>query len=193
MTIAAGEQALAADLLVALAADGKLLDHDHTGDAGDGGVVGVVPDHDHTGDAGDGGVVSSHQAEVDTRTAGNKTTTSATFVDVDASAFSVTLTTRTGSVLIIGALLHCSNSANAVAVRFDVDLDGSREGGTLYGLSSLWLPALGTIQHGHFVYVKTGLSAGSHTFKLQWLTTGGTATLAANANMPTKFFVVEVY
>ena len=210
MTIAAGEQALAADLLVALAADGKLLDHDHTGDAGDGGVVGVVPDHDHSGDAGDGGVVavvpdhdhtgdsgdggtlSCQQAEVDLRTAGNYTTTSGTFVDVDATNITITMTTRTGSVLIMGAVITTSHSANAKYIRFDIDIGGTREGGT-YGLAMKYHPSLGIATWQGFTHVKTGLSAGEHTFKLQWRTSAATATLYGNADVEGRFFVVEVY
>ena len=66
MTIAAGSAALAADPLVTMTAAGALRNHDHSGDAGDGGVL-VSPaiyNHAHVGVAGDGGLITTVPANV---------------------------------------------------------------------------------------------------------------------------------
>lgn len=120
-----------------------------------------------------------------TYTGGDKTTTSTTFADVDAS-LSVTLTTGARRCL-VGVVAVGKNSTSQQTI-VDIDLDGSRLGGT-FGLafcSSLNSP-LG------FTYMTAALSAASHTFKLQWRVDGGTGTLYGNTTTaPIVLWVEEL-
>lgn len=123
------------------------------------------------------------------RTAGNYTTTSTTFVDVDNTNMSITLTTgaRRCMIVVSGSGYHSDTNHWA----FDIDIDGSRQGqafGLVFG---------GDVttqnQSRSFTYITDVLSAASHTFKLQWRVDGGTATLYANTtNTPLIFSVVEL-
>lgn len=120
------------------------------------------------------------------------TTTSATFVDVDATDLALTITTTGGDVLVHfhGTTIHSSTNARF----FDVDMDGARLGGDdgflNIGGSDDAIPA-------SFTRLVTGLSAGSHTFKLQWRTSAGTLTMYAGAgtsagDVHPQFWVREV-
>lgn len=121
----------------------------------------------------------------------NYTTTSATFTDVDATNLALAITTTGGDVLCVfqGSLAH---STSTDSVRFDIAVDGTRKGST-NGLITLRPANAGTTFAVQFivVYLVEGLSAGSHTFKLQWQTTGGTATYLTNTMYP-QAFVREV-
>lgn len=100
---------------------------------------------------------------------GDYSTTQTTFVDVDSSNLSLTITTFGGPVRVWfdGTIL------NAGGITYlDVDVDGSRQWGD-DGLAEI--PA-GTA-HVSFFRRITGLSAGVHTFTLQWKVSAGTATL----------------
>ena len=121
------------------------------------------------------------------------TTSSSSFVDVDATNLVFTKTLGGGDVLIgfFGSLYHASSSR----VSFDIDIDGTRLGnddGLIGGqVDNLAVPIA-------LLAWKQGLSAASHTFKLQWkVTGGGTATLyGPNASSGYKwhpqFWVREV-
>ena len=115
---------------------------------------------------------------------GDYTTTSTSLVDVDATNLSLTITTHGGDVLVGFVGIAVAPAANLVT--FSVNVDGSNP------FSSAGLSAAS--QHtdtASFVCLIEGLSAGSHTFKLQWLTGGGTATLRNNVQYP-HFWVQEV-
>jgi len=107
------------------------------------------------------------------------TTTSTSFVDVDATNFSHTITTTGGDVLII-FFATITNNLNNANMMFDVTVDGVRQG----GVEGLILETVSAATHGavvSFALLKTGLSAGSHTIKLQWSVGGGTGRIYAGS------------
>lgn len=126
------------------------------------------------------------------------TTTSGSFVNVDNTAgkFNLTLVTYGGPVLVCfsGNIIR---STSPQRVYFDVELDGVRLAGD-DGILGIGDPS--NISPGTpvtLLWWKTGLAAGSHTFKLQWRTTTGTATLYAgagtsNADLHAQFWVKEL-
>jgi hypothetical protein len=127
--------------------------------------------------------------------ASDYTTTSTSFVDVDGTNLVLTITTAGGDVL-IGFSGLVGNNGNTQNVLFDVLLDGVRIGGD-DGLIGMRTAAAGAASPVSLLFLKTGLSAGSHTFKLQWRTTATTATLyagagTANFDLHPQFWVREV-
>lgn len=123
---------------------------------------------------------------------GNYTTTSGSFVDVDATNLAATITTFGGPVLVIVSAVVDHSAASAI-VSMDVDVDGSRLGGAEGMIWQQWDGA--TREHNFSISVLvTGLSAASHTFKLQWKTSGATASLHADPtnNTPVQLSVIEI-
>lgn len=123
----------------------------------------------------------------------NYTTTSTTFVNVDNTAgkFNLTITTTGGDVMIGFTGNFNTGGFN---LYLDVELDGARIAGD-DGL--LVVSGAVAVQHGSFVHLKTGVTAASHTFKLQWKMGGGTGTLYAGAgtalyDVHPQFWVREV-
>jgi len=112
-------------------------------------------------------------------------TSSASFVNVDGTNLSFTLTISSGKVLILfGGRI---TSAVSISGLFDVLIDATRVGNTTNGLTLM--------NAGSFsvAVIKTGLSVGSHTFSLQWFAAGGTAILSSTAaNYPVVFAVAEI-
>jgi hypothetical protein len=110
--------------------------------------------------------------------ASDYTTTSTSFVDVDATSgkLSLTITTNGGDVLVHFEGAIAINSSNKVYL--EIDIDGVPVGGD---------DGINVGKHGinphvvSFTRLITGLSTGSHTFKLQWKVSAGTATLYAGA------------
>ena len=92
-------------------------------------------------------------------------TTSTAFVDVDSTKLSLTITTNGGDVLVHfdGVARH---RANGHYVYFDVEVDGSPLGGD----DGLVMTSDNQALTVSFTRLVTGLSAGSHTFTLQWKT-----------------------
>lgn len=120
------------------------------------------------------------------------TTTSTSFVNVDATDLALSITTAGGVVEIHfhGIVTNSSTAFN----NFDVEIDGSPYAGD-DGITSGVVSA-GVKEQISFTVRKSGLSAGSHTFKLQWKTNTGTATLYAGAgtsgyDQHGEFWVVE--
>jgi len=112
-----------------------------------------------------------------TLTSGDKTTNSTTFSDVDAVNMSITLATRANRVLIL--VLAAGQIDLAGTMCLDVDIDGVRQGQT-FGLCSDG-GAVGTNRNLSFPYLTEILTAGSHSFKLQFCRkTIGTFTLFAS-------------
>lgn len=102
-------------------------------------------------------------------------TTSSVFVDIDAAVLSVTLETTGGAVLVTFA----GNMRSTGTLHLNLDVDGSPvspDDGILGRVSSGITPG----ENMSFTCFIRGLSAGSHTIKLQWKTTG-TAYLYAGA------------
>jgi len=106
------------------------------------------------------------------------TTTSTSFVDVDASNLIITQYSQSGRVkltAIFGALA-------AVATDFDITVDGVRGGGSAGLLRQLGASDGGSSRPIAIVFIFTGLSVGNHTFKLQWKVDSGTGTIKNNAS-----------
>jgi hypothetical protein len=117
------------------------------------------------------------------------TTTSTSFVDVDATNLSLTINTAGGDVLIV----FLGFGAGSARLYFDIAIDGVRMAGD-DGFFSAVQNSNGPLT---LVALKQGLSAGSHTFKLQWKVNSGTGTLYAGAgtsgfDVHPQFFVREV-
>jgi len=106
------------------------------------------------------------------------TSSTITFVDVDAANLSLTITTTGGNVKVrfVGNIKSSTGKCY-----LDVDVDSSRYAGD-DGI--LGMKATGSGDPGDpisFEITVTGLAAGPHTFKLQWKVNAGTATLFAGA------------
>ncbi len=105
-------------------------------------------------------------------------TTSLSFVDVDAATLILTMTITSGRAFVIahGAAFNVSAPCR---VHFDWIVDGAtRAGDATYGSVGLnWPVASNDQKFFTCMATFTGLSLGSHTFKLQWYTTTGTANL----------------
>lgn len=121
---------------------------------------------------------------------GSYTTTSTSFVDIDGTNLSITLTLN-GSAVLIGFSGAVTMTGNPM--RFDISVDG-----TLLGAAGVDGMAIVTTNGPIcLVALKTGLSAGSHTFKIQWRVGSGTATLYSGSGtggtdaIP-SFWVMEV-
>jgi hypothetical protein len=104
----------------------------------------------------------------------NYTTTSASFVDIDGTNLSITLSVS-GSAVLLAFSGTVNSSSNQPA--FDFTVDGTRVG---TGGSDGLMTMTGNIQsNATFIALVTGLSAGSHTFKVQWRAVSGTTLLYA--------------
>ena len=117
-------------------------------------------------------------------------TNQTTFVDVDSTNLSLTITTTGGDVM-IG--FHGHVHANGGNCSFDVAIDGVRDGGD-DGYILVYNAYRSPV---NFVRLVQGLDAGSHTFKLQWKVTAGSATLYAGAgtgnhDVHPQFWVREI-
>lgn len=127
-----------------------------------------------------------------TRTAGDYTTTSTTFVDVDGTNLSLTITTGAHRVLIgfVGSAVDATSDA---FVYLDVDVDGTRIGNAQGLTANQQFTAGAYLQNASFTVMSAILSAASHTFKLQWRVSGGTATLrGGTSGQPvSQFWVME--
>jgi hypothetical protein len=139
------------------------------------------------GSVGGGSVMGAAKYQ---RKTGNYTTTSTSFTDVDGTNLSLTITTGARRVL-IGFSGGCSNSG-ADTLFFDVQVDGVRQGGD-FGLTGENEGSNGYRNYS-FTYLTDALSAGSHTFDLQWRNVNGTTSTmygaASSATWPV-FWVVE--
>lgn len=116
-------------------------------------------------------------------------TTSTTFVDVDGTNMSLTITTGARRVL-IGFVGSVRNDTAGQSVALDVTVDGTRQGND-HGLVSV---ANSTSANGSFSYLTAALSAGSHTFKLQYCVVGsGTARVfGSSTSEAAQFWVQEM-
>lgn len=111
------------------------------------------------------------------RTAGDLTYTSATFTDV--TSMSITLTTGARRCL-IAVIATTKHSANTFGVALDINIDGTRQGTTTWGLIKAQASGNGYESPLAFTYLTDVLSAASHTFKLQAATDGATGTVYAS-------------
>lgn len=125
------------------------------------------------------------------------TTTSTSFANIDGANLSIALSIAGSAVLLgfTGAIYDSANIANA-QVMLDFTVDGARVGAA--GLDGL-LPvrtspnATGIIiENCSFGILVTGLSAGSHTFKVQWRRVSASCTpnlISGGGSSPTDSIV----
>lgn len=119
--------------------------------------------------------------------AGTITTTSTSLTDLTGAT--VTITTGTNPVLVSQAAAG-EHSAGDGTLFFNIDVDGSLELGT-GGLDWQAYSATADVNCS-FSHLVTGLSAGSHTFKIQWKTPSGTASVFASAATKYALSAVEI-
>lgn len=123
---------------------------------------------------------------------GNYLTTSTSFVDVDATNLSITLTTNGGPVLVT---FTCQVYSSANVMAFDITVDGTRVGaGYSRGLTAQDLINDFDGANVSCTVLVTGLAAGSHTFKLQHLSgNGGNAIIMASSTYaPVSLSAIEL-
>jgi len=128
--------------------------------------------------------------------ASDYTSSSTTFVDVDSAGdpdFSLSITT-TGGDIMVGFVGTMTNGTAAARAYIDIALDGVRQGldDGLFEHQA----AGGTLFPCGFVYLIRGVSAGTHTIKLQYKVSSGTATIyagagSANADLHPQFWCRE--
>lgn len=94
-------------------------------------------------------------------------TTSNTFVDVDTTNLSITLTISSGKAIIHFSGVCVSSSGAGADGGIDVDIDGTRYG-SAFSFGLMIIQASTTPQNCAFSVPVTGLSVGAHTFKLQY-------------------------
>lgn len=136
--------------------------------------------------AGGGGGGGGHQIQRVVRAAGAYSTSSTNWVDIDSTDLSITMTTDASWVRIT-LQGNTYNTANDY-IRFDLTIDGSRQGENL-GL----ITEKGNVAHGFHMVWETQLSAGSHIFRPQWKVVAGTAYLmTSTATWPVLFVVEEL-
>lgn len=112
-----------------------------------------------------GGILQSASGRV----SADQTTTSASLVDLTGAT--VTITTSASTKVMINASYSMSNSsALGSNNRVALVIDGSVEANSAFSTPLI----SNVLQGGSFSILKTGLSAGSHTFKLQWMNNNGT-------------------
>ena len=121
----------------------------------------------------------------------NYTTTSTSFVDVDATNLSFTITTNGGPVEVWFSVPYMANGGGRPS--FDVDVNGTRIGASFsHGLATGGAsPTTGDV---HTVSWKGyhEIAAGNHTFKLQYrVFSSGTVTIPSAGNHATTFGVME--
>lgn len=112
-------------------------------------------------------VVQSAGARV---TADQSTTSTAAYVDLPQATVTITTLAST-KVLVMASFSVANANITPQAVFVSLAIDGALDSGTGSGM----VITGNSEQTGAITRLVTGLSAGSHTFKLQWATTGGTA------------------
>jgi len=103
------------------------------------------------------------------------TTTSTSFVNVDGTNLSLSITT-TGGDLLVHFHGAGDNLTTATFTYFDFTVNGTRQG-SADGITYFGRDATNDQYPVSFSRLVTGLAAGTYTINLQWRTTGGTARL----------------
>jgi hypothetical protein len=139
-------------------------------------------------------VTSFNHVEVDA----TYSTTSTTWVDIDATQLSLTVATH-GGVLLLGAEMAVAMSNGLERAHFDVTLNGTRLGGS-HGLLAhdvvhnayIFASDPLVVSFQHFI---PALPAGTHTLTLQWFRQGGSPTISladtASGGIPVQFYAME--
>jgi len=120
-------------------------------------------------------------------------TTANDFVDVDATKLALTLTTHGGDVLLgfTGTVQHTRGNATSY---FNVAVDGvdyiADDG--LLGLRNAYSGDTIKIKPLSFVLLISGLSAGSHSFRLRWKTSANNTASMDVVNLHPQFWAKEI-
>jgi len=122
--------------------------------------------------------------------AGDKTSSVATWADVDSTNIKVTLTISSGRARVFASFRGAADNTASSAAEFDLAVDGTRLGDSTHGLAR-------TSQNTtHFFSIEalaTGLSVGSHTFTIRFRNvTGGAVTTVSNNGFPVNLVVEEI-
>lgn len=121
---------------------------------------------------------ASYASDVKVQTSGTDyTTTSGTYADIDATNLSSTITTGAHRVK-IAFTFTWQHSSTANTINIDLLADGSSVTGLGNGFAQLRPVRNSENTSLTLVYITAAQTAASHTFKLQWKTNGGTATIA---------------
>jgi len=123
---------------------------------------------------------------------GNYTTSSTSWVDVDATNLKITLTTNGGHVLVTftAAVL---NDTTIQDVYLDLDVDATRFSTADNGLA-VAVDSVALEQTLAFAVLVEGLAAGSHDFKIVWKVQANNGSMLSNetASLMPMFCAVEV-
>lgn len=111
------------------------------------------------------------------------TTTSASFVDATGLSVDVTVGARPVKVVFDARSLSSSTTAGVTVAIL--------EDGVQLATQEFTSPAANNKAPFHRE-VRSAPSAGSHTYKIQWLTSSGTASMFAGASSPTFIEVIEI-
>lgn len=104
------------------------------------------------------------------------------------SGVSVAITTLASGIVLVHFTVSVANSVNNSNVYFQLRVDGSDVASAVASIAA----GSGTIASTAITYRATGLTAASHTFDIQWRTTGGgTATINPNTDGQHAVLVVE--
>lgn len=123
------------------------------------------------------------------RAVSDYSTTSTTFVNIDATNLSIDLTTSGTAVLVgFNGVIRQTES-----VYLDLNVDGTRYANTTNGIGIATISSTANDQLSGFVVLVTGLSVGSHQFRPMWRVASGTGVLrSASSSSPVCFWAVEV-
>jgi hypothetical protein len=99
-------------------------------------------------------------------------TSSATFVDM--TNMSITITTTGGNCLVLFSAPIDNNGKNLAQIRIVID-------STVLQTQEIYFPLENKDYACSITGLATSVAAGSHTFKVQWLTSAGTVTQYGNA------------
>jgi len=126
---------------------------------------------------------SHRKYDVDSYTAdegSDYSTANTSFEDVDASDFSLEITTAGGDVMVGLSGGTLDNTIAGTIVYMDVEVDGVRIGGD-DGIFGNRITDAGGKEQMSFVHLLFGLTPGTHIFKLQWKVSAGTSVMFAGA------------
>lgn len=126
------------------------------------------------------------------------TTTSASFVDVDATNLTINHVSKTGRVLVcFNAIVHHSVATNRIDI--DIDVNGARIGASFAdGLTGTAHPtaAIAGKQAVHIAIPYQVSTTSTNTFKPQWKTSAAAASMlsgaATPADHPIQFWVMDI-
>jgi hypothetical protein len=116
-------------------------------------------------------------------------TTSTSFVDIDSTNLSITLTLSSGAVL-VGLEVNAFYDGSGSRPVFDITIDGTRYANAVAtGLGGITGVSGSFTVHLSFTVLVVGLTVGSHIFRPVWRnSTTGTASLVS----PVVFWALEV-